>query len=208
MYVCITCHCRCANIQYVPFREHPNGPHYIPEFHPDTFMSLEVPDEGSIYYAEYEQSLKRAEVAQRMEKGQWEKKGAEEDKDETRRKDEESRGERMKPAEEGDLDLSSLIDDNDLVEEKKISDEGSMGEGNNNGANAGGAKKSGSFLMDSKNKGGLFSHGGHSAAAAVASSGKEDAHLYRSIAIDLSGFFMVCLMFYCICIPSRSLKTQ
>jgi hypothetical protein len=41
---------KCGNLQFVPFKEHPEGPEYVPLFDPDTFAPLEEPDEGSIYY--------------------------------------------------------------------------------------------------------------------------------------------------------------
>lgn len=41
---------RCGNIEYVPFKEHPLGPDYIPRFDEVTFDPLDEPDEGSIYY--------------------------------------------------------------------------------------------------------------------------------------------------------------
>jgi hypothetical protein len=41
---------RCGNIEYVPFKEHPLGPDYIPRFDEVTYAPLDEPDEGSIYY--------------------------------------------------------------------------------------------------------------------------------------------------------------
>lgn len=40
---------RCGNIEYVPFKEHPLGPDYIPRFD-ENFDPLDEPDEGSVYY--------------------------------------------------------------------------------------------------------------------------------------------------------------
>ena len=191
--------CRCTNIQYVPFREHPKGPYYIPEFHPDTFMSLEVPDEGSIYYEEYEASLRRAVVADRKEDEEREKvvKG--------KHHEGELGDKEWKPAEEGDLDLSSLIDDNDVGAapgEKKYS------EGSNSSiesASPGSKRSRGSGEVPAANsKGRLFTP----RQPQYFPSRKKEPDLYKSIAIDLFGFFVVCLIFYCICVPSRSLKTQ
>ena len=41
---------RCGNIDFVPFKEHPLGPEYIPEYDPVNEMFLGPRDPGSIYF--------------------------------------------------------------------------------------------------------------------------------------------------------------
>ena len=158
----------------MPFVEHPKGPNYIPEFHPDTFVSLEVPDEGSIYYKEYIDALdarKNREVNEAVERKSVEDKTSEDN-----------------PV--GDLDLSSLIDD----------------KGNeNNQAETGDGGKASVKTVHNINKKNLFIRD-H---ADVPITYGNDIHMYKSIAIDLAGFSVICLIcYYMLCVPSRSLKTQ
>jgi hypothetical protein len=177
--VCV-CVCRCGNIQYVPFVEHPRGASFIPEFHPDTFVSLEVPDQGSVYYQEWYQE----EGALRL--------ALEEERKRTQHEEKEG---------EGDLDLSRMIDDND--DHPPGAEEAAAAAAVMPAAAA--SEKASANRNTVDKKGDLFFQ---SQRGAPPMNGGDEPGLYRSIAIELSGFCIVFLMFYCICIPSRSLKKQ
>lgn len=173
---------RCGNIEYVPFIEHPKGPSYIPEFHPDSFVSLEVPDEGSIYYAEYILSLRQAEEQ-------------EEEEERKRQRAQKETAERHHPhIESGDIDLSREIDDVPPPLDISVAAPTTKPQDNRQRdlfLGSGGAQNSG---LNNE--------------AFQPPPGQRNIDLYISIAMDLVGFFVACLLFYCICIPSRSLKKQ
>ena len=172
---------RCGNIAYVPFVEHPKGASYIPEFHPDTFVSLEVPDEGSIYYKEFLESQKLAEKQEMAER------------ERRSRVDAGAHGATAKTA--GDIDLSKEIDDSPSVPKHVLEETSRRSFPRNNLFHGGdGVAHRGDLkpFEDHLNE----------------PPGQRNIELYMNIAFDLSCFFMVFVMIYCICVPSRSLKKQ
>lgn len=154
----------------------------MPSFHQDTLQPLEPPDKGSVYYTE------DLEKKQQLEK----------DKDDQRRQIE---GEASKLKSEKGEGFAKKAESS-----KSMKDESSEGDLDLLSFSGGGRPAVGGPLEnDVKRRGGL------QFLKALPPRREERATavgLFTRVRGGLAGLLALCLVFYCLCTPSRSLKKQ